>query len=273
MAQEAAEAQEGDRMIAAGIDIGSTACKAVILKDGQLAGYAIGPSTTNPGKNAKDIFEKAMQESSLKDNQADYVVGTGYGRAKVAFAHENVSELTCHGRGAVFANPSTRTVLDIGGQDTKAILVDPDGFLQEYAMNDKCAAGTGRFLEAMARTLGVTVDKLDDLAASATKACVITSMCSVFAESEVINLINEGAEAGQIAKGLYNALAGRVTSLARRVGIEQDVILTGGVAKSSGVRDAIAEKLGVDIKALPDNRDPQIIGALGAAVIASEKSS
>jgi predicted CoA-substrate-specific enzyme activase len=257
-------------MIAAGIDIGSTACKAVVLLDGGIAGYAIGPSTTNPAGNAKDIFERAMQQAGLSGKQADRVVGTGYGRAKVPFADDNVSELTCHGRGAVFVQPSTRTVLDIGGQDTKAIRVDPDGFLVDYAMNDKCAAGTGRFLDAMARALGVSTAEMDELAKQADKACVITSMCSVFAESEVINLINEGTKVGPIARGLYDAMAGRVTALARRVGIEQDVILTGGVAKSAGFHKAVEAKLGTAPTPLPAGRDPQIIGALGAAVIAAE---
>jgi predicted CoA-substrate-specific enzyme activase len=258
-------------MIGAGIDIGSTACKSVILQENRIAGYAIGPATTNPAKTAKDIFLQALKTAGVAEEEVNYVVGTGYGRALVPFANENVSELTCHGRGAAFVNPQARTVLDIGGQDTKAIRIDPEGFLEDYAMNDKCAAGTGRFLEAMARTMELSLGEMDGKSSGAARAAVITSMCSVFAESEVINLINDGVEIGEIIKGLYNAMAGRVASLARRVGVEPDVMVTGGVAKSPSILAALAEKTGAELWRFPDDLDPQIIGALGAAVIAAEQ--
>jgi predicted CoA-substrate-specific enzyme activase len=151
------------------------------------------------------------------------------------------------------------------------IRIDGNGFLVDYAMNDKCAAGTGRFLEAMARAMGITLEEMDNLSASATRACVITSMCSVFAESEVINLINEGVETSQIIRGLHDAMAARVASLARRVGIEEDLLVTGGVAKSRGVLDALARKIGVCPASPQKDVDPQIMGALGAAVIAAER--
>jgi len=260
-------------MIAAGIDIGSTACKAVIINEGKIAGYAIGPATTNPAKNANDIYEQAMANAGLSGKAAAYVVGTGYGRAKVSFANENVSELTCHGRGSAFVNPAVRTVLDIGGQDTKSIRIDEEGFLVDYAMNDKCAAGTGRFLEAMARTLGLSLTQMEEHSAKASRSAVITSMCSVFAESEVINLINDGVEIGQIVRGLHEAMVGRVAALARRVGVEEELIVTGGVAKSRSVLNALAAKIGVTPMTLPDNIDPQIIGALGAAVCAGENGA
>ena len=258
-------------MIGAGIDIGSTACKAVILQEGRIAGYAIGPATTNPAKTAKDIFIKALLTAGVAEDDVSYVVGTGYGRALVPFANENVSELTCHGRGASFVNPNVRTVLDIGGQDTKAIRVDTDGFLEDYAMNDKCAAGTGRFLEAMARTMELSLGEMDRKSAGAARAAVITSRCSVFAESEVINLINDGVDSSEIIKGLHNAMAGRVASLARRVGTEPDVMVTGGVAKSPSILAALSEKTGAELWRFPEDLDPQIIGALGAAVIAAEQ--
>ncbi len=257
-------------MIAAGIDIGSTACKAVVLADGKLAGWAIGPSTTDPARTAEHIFGNALRKAGLERAQVDRLVGTGYGRALVPFADENVSELTCHGRGAAFASPGVVTILDIGGQDTKAISVDPDGFLIDYAMNDKCAAGTGRFLEAMARTLEVELAELDALSEQADSPCAITSMCSVFAETELINLINQGVEKARIAAGLHQAMASRVAGLARRVGVAEPVVVTGGVAKSTGVRKALTARLGVAPSALPPEIDPQIIGALGAAVNAAE---
>lgn len=257
-------------MIAAGIDIGSTACKAVVLVDGRLAGQAIGPATTNPVSTAREIHAAALAAAGCPEEDVGYVVGTGYGRALVPFADENVSELTCHGRGATFANPAVRTVLDIGGQDTKAIRVDDDGFLVDYAMNDKCAAGTGRFLEAMARAMDLGLPEMDEASLGAQRACVITSMCSVFAESEVINLVNDGVEVGRIVKGLHDAMAGRVASLARRVGVEEEVMITGGVAKGRGVIRALTERIGLEPVAPPDHIDPQIIGALGAAVTAVE---
>jgi (R)-2-hydroxyacyl-CoA dehydratese activating ATPase len=260
-------------MIAAGIDIGSTACKAVVLVDGKIAGSAVGPSSTNPGKTAEEIFARALAQAGLEGGRADCVVGTGYGRARVEFADENISELTCHGRGASFVNGAVRTVLDIGGQDTKAIRIDDAGFLVDYAMNDKCAAGTGRFLDAMARTLDLDHQQMDRHSEQASRAAQITSMCSVFAESEVINLINDGVEIGQIVRGLYDAMAGRVAALARRVGLEKEIMLTGGVAKSRGVLSALASKIGIKTLAPPAGIDPQIIGALGAAVSAAELCS
>ena len=257
-------------MIVAGIDIGSTACKAVILEDGKTAGKAIGPATTNPARTARDIYLQALQAAGHNEQKVDCVVGTGYGRALVPFADQNVSELTCHGRGAAFVEPRTRTVLDIGGQDTKAIRIDQDGFLLDYAMNDKCAAGTGRFLEAMARILELSLAEMDARASDASRACKITSMCSVFAESEVINLINDGVEIGRIVRGLQDAMAGRVAALARRVGVEEEVMVTGGVAKGRGVVAALTRLLGVEPIRLPEGVDPQVIGALGAAVCAAE---
>jgi predicted CoA-substrate-specific enzyme activase len=271
VAEKTEKEEESHGMIGAGIDIGSTACKAVILQEDRIAGYAIGPATTNPAKNAKDIFLQALRHAGVREDAVNYVVGTGYGRALVPFANENVSELTCHGRGASFVNPNARTVLDIGGQDTKAIRIDAEGFLEDYAMNDKCAAGTGRFLEAMARTMGLGLGEMDRLSAKATRAAVITSMCSVFAESEVINLINDGVAAPEIILGLHRAMAGRVASLARRVGVEPDVMVTGGVAKSLSIHTALTEKTGAALWTFPGDLDPQIIGALGAAVIAAEK--
>ena len=257
-------------MIAAGIDIGSTACKAVILSDGCMAGYAIGPATTNPVTTAREIYLQALVNAGLSESDVSRVVGTGYGRALVPFADENVSELTCHGRGASFVHPGTRTVLDIGGQDTKAIRIDEDGFLLDYSMNDKCAAGTGRFMDAMARTLGLGLNEMDEASLGTGQACVITSMCSVFAESEVINLVNDGVEIGGIVKGLHHAMAGRVASLARRVGVEEDVMITGGVAKGRGIIRALAERIGVEPVTASNGVDPQVIGALGAAVTAAE---
>ncbi len=255
--------------VVAGVDIGSTASKAVILVDGRSAGQVVGPSSTNPKRTAREIYEKALAEASVDVSDVELVVGTGYGRAQVEFADRNISEITCHGRGAHFLLPSVRMVIDIGGQDTKAICIDERGNLLDFAMNDKCAAGTGRFLEAMARSMELPIAQLGDHYFGEGDPCTITSMCSVFAESEVINLINDGVELPRIVKGLLLSLAGRVASLSRRLGLVEDIAMTGGVAKNKGVQRAIESKLKTEIKHF-DGVDPQIVGALGAALIAAD---
>jgi predicted CoA-substrate-specific enzyme activase len=200
------------------------------------------------------------------------VVGTGYGRAQVPFAQANISELSCHGAGAHHILSRVRTVLDIGGQDTKVITVDKDGNLLDFAMNDKCAAGTGRFLEMMCRVLDLSLDQLGEMHFSDGEPCTIGNMCSVFAESEVINLVNEGVPLPRIVKGLHNSLASRVATMVKRVGIEPEVVISGGVAKNKGVIDAIESKLKLKLTKFPDHIDPQIIGALGAALIAADNA-
>jgi len=257
-------------MITAGVDIGSTASKVVVLRDAQILNHLTGPSSTNPGKTAKEIYERALRDTGVDEQDVAYVVGTGYGRAMVSFADTNISELSCHGRGAHYFLPSARTVLDIGGQDTKAISVDDQGRLLDFVMNDKCAAGTGRFLDMMIRTLEITHEELVALHFGEGEPCAIGNMCSVFAESEVINLINEGVAVSRIVKGLHESLAKRVATLVKRVGAEPDLVITGGVAKNLGAIAAIEHKLQVGFARFPDQTDPQIVGALGAALIAAD---
>jgi predicted CoA-substrate-specific enzyme activase len=255
--------------IVAGVDIGSTASKAVVLSDGKLCGEVVGPSSTNPKRTAREIYEQALAAAGVGPGDIDFVVGTGYGRTQVEFADQNISEITCHGRGAYFLLPSVRTVIDIGGQDTKAISIDAGGNLLDFVMNDKCAAGTGRFLEAMARSMEIPIERMEDHYFGEGEPCTITSMCSVFAESEVINLINDGLELSRIVKGLLLSLAVRVTALSRRLGLVEDIVMTGGVAKNRGVRRAIENKLKITIKEF-EGVDPQLVGALGAALIAGD---
>jgi predicted CoA-substrate-specific enzyme activase len=261
------------RIITAGVDIGSTSSKALILEDGQILSSITGPSTTNPTKTARKVYREALEKAGRKEEDVGYIVGTGYGRAKVDFATINISEISCHGKGAHFLVNSVRTIIDIGGQDTKAILLDDSGTLLDFAMNDKCAAGTGRFLDMMARSMGIRVEDLSELHFQNGNPTTISSMCSVFAESEVINLINEEVPLPGIVKGLHISLANRVSTMAGRVGLKQDVVVTGGVAKNLGVLDALEKKLKVEFKRLPDGIDPQIIGALGAACFARERVS
>ncbi len=262
---------EPSSLIVAGIDIGSTSSKAVILQGHRIAGSYIGQSSTNPTKTAEDVFQKALDLARAGRNEVRHIVGTGYGRAKVAFANENVSELSCHGKGAHFLIPAVRTVIDIGGQDTKVISVDAQGRLQDFGVNDKCAAGTGRFLDFISGSLGLKVSDLGRYHFETGEPVTISHMCSVFAESEVINLINEGAPLASVVKGLHLSVASRINSIARRIGLTPEVVVTGGVAKNPGVLKCLEEKLEVELKSLPGDFDPQLIGALGAAVIAAEK--
>ncbi len=256
-------------LISAGVDIGSTASKAVILVDGENRGEVVGDSTTNPAKTAETIYQAALELAGVSRDDVAYVVGTGYGRTQVPFADSNVSEITCHGRGAHYLLPAARTVIDIGGQDTKVISIDSGGNLLDFAMNDKCAAGTGRFLEAMARSMAIPIEEMEQHYFDAGDACMITSMCSVFAESEVINLINDGVPMPRIVKGLLKSLTNRVASLSRRLGLIEEVVMTGGVAKNRGVCDALERKLKVPLRDF-GGADPQLVGALGAALVAAD---
>lgn len=261
-----------DGLITAGIDIGSTTSKAALWINDHLGSYVIGPSTTNPRETARECYEKVLQDVGIQADDVAYIFGTGYGRAKVSFADENISELSAHGKGARTMLPSARTIIDIGGQDTKVVLLDAGGQMIEYVMNDKCAAGTGRFLDFIARTLDIEVRDLAKLHASADYEPVrLSSMCSVFIESEVINLVNEEEPLASIVQGLHQSVASRVAALVKRAGLVEDVVITGGVAKNAGVVDALERNLGIKLKTFPDGIDPQMIGAVGAAVIARDR--
>ena len=237
-----------------------------------MVSYFIGPSTVNPTKTARQVYKEVLYRAGMDPDRVSYIVGTGYGRAKVDFAHENVSEISCHAKGAHHLLPEVRTIIDIGGQDTKAIGIDKYGGIREFAMNEKCAAGTGRFLDFMARSMGMEMKDMVLLHFEKGPPAVISSMCSVFAESEVINLINEEVPLPSIIKGLHRSVASRLNTLARRVGVEKEVVITGGVAKNRGVVETLEKLLKHEFIGFPDSVDPQIVGALGAAVIALEKT-
>ncbi len=258
-------------MIVGGCDIGSATGKAVIMKDGNIIAWSVVPSTTKPEITARQAMDEALQKASLTSiDDLDYIVGTGYGRLKVQFAHENISEITCHGRGAQSLCPSVHTVIDIGGQDCKVTSLTDNGKVLEFVMNDRCAAGTGRFFEAMARVLSCGLEGLSSLAHNSVKPANISSQCSVFAESEVVTLINEGYELSSIVAGINHSVAARLNAMVGRVGLSQDVAITGGCAKNEGLVHALEDKLKAKVMKLPV--DPQIIGAVGAALIAIEKA-
>jgi len=257
-------------MIVGGLDIGSATGKAVVLKDGDIVGTAILTSTTNPGRTADIVMNEAIRRAGLSSvDHLDNIVCTGYGRLKIPFAEENISEISCHAKGAHWLASSIRTVVDIGGQDCKVISVSEKGTVLDFKMNDRCAAGTGRFFEAMARALCCGLEGISELDNQGEEPCTISNQCSVFAESEVVTLVNEGTDLKSIIAGINVSVASRLTSMARRVGVVDDVTLTGGCSKNDGLAQALARKLDIEIKKLPE--DPQIAGALGAAVFAAEK--
>jgi predicted CoA-substrate-specific enzyme activase len=257
-------------MIVGGCDVGSVTGKAVVMDDGKIISYVVVPRITRPEVTARNAMEEALNKAGLASIELlDYIVGTGYGRLKVPFAKENVSEITCHAKAAHWLCPAVRTLVDIGGQDCKVMSLNNKGKVMEFVTNDRCAAGTGRFFEAMARRLECGLEGLSSLSLQAKSPATISSQCSVFAESEVVTLVNEGVDLPEIAAGLHNSTAGRLSSMVRKVGLVEDLTLTGGCAKNEGLIKAIEEKLGVCVKRLP--QDPQIAGALGAALIARER--
>jgi predicted CoA-substrate-specific enzyme activase len=257
-------------MIVGGLDIGSATGKAVVLKDRTVVGTAILASTANPGRTADLVMKQALQQAGLPSiDHLDNIVSTGYGRLKIPFAEENLSEISCHAKGAHWMVPSIRTVVDIGGQDCKVISVSEKGTVLDFKMNDRCAAGTGRFFEGMARALCCGLEGISALENQGEEPCPISNQCSVFAESEVVTLVNEGIDVRNIIAGINLSVASRLTSMARRVGVANDVTLTGGCSKNDGLAHALAKKLDIEIKKLP--HDPQIAGALGAAIFAAER--
>ena len=256
-------------MIIAGCDVGSLTGKAVILKNEEILSYSIVPTTPKPERTARNAMDEALEKGNLTLEEIDFIVGTGYGRVKIPFANSELSELSCHGKGAHSLIPSIRTIIDVGGQDCKVIKVSKEGKILDFAMNDKCAAGTGRFLEVMAKTLELKLEELGPISLRSKNQAKITAQCSVFAETEVVSLMADGVEVADIVAGIHDAIASRIMSLVYRVGLEKDLTITGGVAKNIGVVAYLEKKLGIETKKLPV--DPQLMGALGAALTAKEK--
>lgn len=254
-------------MYTMGVDIGSASSKAVILKDGKdvLAAEVVQVGTGSTGP--KKAMEMAFEKSGVKEEEIDFIIATGYGRFSLEDADKQMSEISCHAKGIYHLVPTARTIIDIGGQDAKAIRLDSKGGIRQFFMNDKCAAGTGRFLEVMSRVLETTLDQMADLDAQATDTAPISSTCTVFAESEVISQLSNGVSRNNIIKGVHLSVASRACGLAYRGGLEKDVVMTGGVAQNAGVVRAVASVLKTDVIVAPN---PQTTGALGAALFAYE---
>jgi predicted CoA-substrate-specific enzyme activase len=251
----------------AGVDIGSSTAKSVVLADGKIVGHALTPTGPRPEESGHQVLLEAINKLGLEREDVSYVVATGYGRISAPFADSTVTEITCHAAGGWYSSKNVRTIIDVGGQDCKVIRLDEYGRISDFAMNDKCAAGTGRFLDLLSRILGVNLDDLGPLSAKATENISISSTCIVFAESEVVSLLARGATPENVIFGVHNAMAQRIAGMLSRTGLEQEFIFSGGGAKNSGLKSALENALHAPIT-LPES-DPQLLGALGAAVLAA----
>lgn len=259
-------------MIVAGIDIGSITTDALLFdQEKGIAGYVILQTGADSRKVAEVAVDKVLAELGRDRSELAFVVATGCGRKRALLAKETITEITCIAKGVNYLFPEARTIVDIGGQDTKAVRIDARGRVVEFEMNDKCAAGTGRFIEVMASALKVDLDRIGDLSLGYKKDVTISSICTVFAESEVISLVSEGEELEDILYGIHRAIADRTMGLVNRLGgIEQEVVMAGGVAKNIGVVKALENVMGTSIRIPPE---PQVVSALGAALLALEKMS
>ena len=254
-------------MVVCGLDIGAATTKAVILNDGKILSYAVLPTGQSVNLATDKVLDEATKKLGIGTSDFERVVTTGYGRHAVPFADRAVSEIICHAKGANFLLPSARTVIDIGGQDSKVIALDGDGNVTNFVMNEKCAAGTGRFIEVMANVLEVPLEDMGTLSLSSQKPCMISNTCTVFAESEVVSLRAKGESRENLIAGIHKGVASRTITMGRSVGFHKDVAFTGGVAKNVGVKQYLEIAIGRQI-IVPE--EPQIIGALGAALLARE---
>ena len=255
-------------MIFAGVDVGSMSAEAVLMEDDRIVAHSVIVVKPNPIVSATLVMDSVLETSNLVQGDIVFCVSTGYGRERIPFAGHNVSEISCHGKGAFWANPTIRTIIDIGGQDSKIIRVDGEGDLKDFVMNDKCAAGTGRFLEGIAKILGVHVSELGPLSLKGESPVPISSICTVFTQFDVMCFLAEGRTREDVGLGVSEALAVRINRLVNKVGIEDRVCITGGVAKNPAVVKALEKVLGRQMADI--GVDPQIIGAVGAALFARE---
>ena len=254
---------------AAGVDVGSTQTKAVIIdQQRRIVGRALIDTGANVIAAAERAFDTALTDGRIGEPEVECVIGTGYGRYRVTFGNAQVTEISCHGRGAIQMFPRTRTVLDIGGQDTKAIRISPTGEIVDFCMNDKCAAGTGRFLGAASAALEIPLSDLGPLALRAERPVRISTTCTVFAESEVLSWLGKGKKIEDILGGVHQAIAARSIGLLRRVGIQEEVTFTGGVARNIGMINSINRGLGLEVNV---SEDSHFMGALGAALFALDQ--
>ena len=249
----------------AGVDIGSTMTKVVIFS-GRIEATIIGPTGPEHRKLANKVMEEALNLAQIRFEDLSYIIATGYGRINVPFADRQITEITCHAKGLHSLLPTVKTIVDIGGQDSKGIKIK-DGKVVSFVMNDKCAAGTGRFIEIMADSIRVPLEDMGRISLTAEKAAPISSTCTVFAEHEIVNKLASGESIPNLIAGIHESVATRVSAMVKKLTIEQDVAVTGGGAKNIGLVKALEKKLGCSVIVPPE---PLITGALGAAVLAKE---
>jgi predicted CoA-substrate-specific enzyme activase len=251
---------------AAGVDVGSTQTKAILVDEsGQIVARGLVDTGANVVQAAGQAFHQTIAKANIDVREVSYVIGTGYGRYRVTFGNAQVTEISCHGRGAVHLFPKTRTVVDMGGQDTKAIRVSETGEIVDFCMNDKCAAGTGRFLGAASAALSIPLDQLGPTALRSSRPVKISTTCTVFAESEVLAWLGKGKKVEDILWGVHKSIAARSAGLMRRVGVHGDITFTGGVSRNAAMVTALEQRLGVTLNV---SDDCHFIGALGAALFA-----
>jgi predicted CoA-substrate-specific enzyme activase len=263
--------EDGEAMIVAGCDVGALTAKAVVMRNGAILGSEMILAGADAVKSATDVMGRLLKKLDLSYDDIRYCISTGYGRHIMPFADENVSEISCHGRGAQWLAPTVRTIIDGGGQDCKALRVDENGLLEDFRMNLKCAAGTGRSLELMAESLGVGLSELGPLSLEASDPVALKQPCCILAEIEIRRLVLEGRDSADIAAGINDATARFIMLLVRDLGVEHDVAITGGMAKNIGLVKCIERAL--DTEVVQFHEDPQIIGAIGAALFAADRAS
>ncbi|HXF06246.1 MAG TPA: acyl-CoA dehydratase activase [Blastocatellia bacterium] len=253
----------------AGVDVGSTQTKAVIMEESRgIVARALVDTGANVTRSAEAAFLAACEQAGLRPSDVGYIVGTGYGRYKITFGQSQVTEISCHARGAHYIFPTTRTVIDMGGQDSKAISIGPQGEVLDFVMNDKCAAGTGRFLANAADVLGITLDEIGPLSLKGMHPVKLTTVCTVFVESDILSYLALGKKPEDILRGVHLAIARRTVSLVRRIPLQPDIALTGGVSRNVGMVRALEEVLQTKLLV---SSDSHFMGAIGAALFALEK--
>ncbi|OGA34009.1 MAG: hypothetical protein A3F75_14475 [Betaproteobacteria bacterium RIFCSPLOWO2_12_FULL_64_23] len=258
-------------MYAAGVDAGSTQTKGIIFDDQmRIVGRGLVDTGANTTKASERAFQAAVRGAGIDPGDVKYTVGTGYGRYKITFGDTQITEITCHAKGAHFIFPKTRTVVDIGGQDTKGIRVGQDGEVADFVMNDKCAAGTGRFLGVAAQVLELSLDDLGPISLKAQRPVDISSTCTVFAETEILSYLAQKKKLEDILMGMHKAIAARTVSLLQRVGMNEELTFTGGVSRNAGMVVALQEAFEMPLNV---SEESQYIGAIGAAIFALERAA
>ena len=256
-------------MITAGVDVGSLATKVVVVRDGQMLSWSAGPTGESSNNTARRLLDDALSKAGVAPAVVRHIISTGAGKKEVSFTHGQVTEVICDAKGARLLYPAARGVLDLGAESTRAVKLDEKGKVVDFALNDKCAAGTGIFLDAMAKVMGVELDRIGQMSLQSTREVNITSTCVVFAESEVVSQVHSQTPKVDILKGIHKSIASRVYGMVSRISLGEHTVVVGGLARNVGVIACLEEMMKQKL-IVPDN--PHIVPALGAALIAAERA-